>query len=245
VAASTPTPAALAGQILAELRAQASPEHVAGMARYGIATQTALGVPVPFLRVTARETRKQLGRDPAACHELAARLWATGIHEGRIMATFIDVPALVDEAQMEVWALDLDSWDTCDQLANNLLRESPNAWKKGAEWPGRSEEFVKRAGFVLSATLAVHDKAADDRAFLPLLALAEREATDERNLVKKAVNWQIRQIGKRSPALNAAAIESCERILSANPESKAARWICRDALRELRSDAIRARLGLL
>ena len=161
------------------------------------------------------------------------------------MATFIDVPALVDEAQMEAWALDIDSWDVCDQLTNNLFRESPFAWKKAAEWPGRAEEFVKRAGFVLGATLAVHDKQADDAAFLPLLALAEREATDERNMVKKAVNWQIRQIGKRSATLNAAAIEACERILAAHPDSKAARWIARDALRELRSDAVRARLGLL
>jgi 3-methyladenine DNA glycosylase AlkD len=240
-----PTPTQLAEQILAELRAQANPDNLSGMARYGIATDGALGVSVPRMRAMGRDARKQLGRDKSARHELAALLWGQGVHESRIMATFIDVPALVDEAQMEAWALDLDSWDVCDQLTNNLFRESPFAWKKAAEWPGRSEEFVKRAGFVLGATLAVHDKATGDAAFLPLLALAQREATDDRNLVKKAVNWQIRQIGKRSAALNAAAIEACEQILSAHPDSKAARWTCRDALRELRSDAIRARLGLL
>lgn len=242
---AAPTPAALAEQILAQLRAQANPDNLAGMARYGIATDSALGVPVPLMRALARDARKELGRDKPAWHELAALLWATGIHEARIMATFIDVPALVDEAQMESWALGIDSWDTCDQLTNNLFRESPLAWSKAAEWPGRPEEFVKRAGFVLGATIAVHDKKTDDSEFLALLALAQREATDERNMVKKAVNWQIRQIGKRSAGLNAAAIESCERILAAHPDSKAARWTCRDALRELRSDAVRARLGLL
>jgi len=240
-----PTPAALAEQILEELRAQANPDNVAGMARYGIATDSALGVPVPIMRALGRDARKQLGRDKAAWHDLAARLWETGVHEARIMATFVDAPELVDEAQMEAWALEIDSWDTCDQLTNNLFRQTPVAWTKAAEWPGRPEEFVKRAGFVLGASLAVHDKEADDSRFLPLLGLAEREATDGRNMVKKAVNWQIRQIGKRSPSLNAAAIETCERILSANPDSKPARWTCKDALRELRSDAVRERLGLL
>ena len=119
---------------------------------------------------------------------------------------------------MEPWAAELDSWDVCDTLCNNLFRKAAPAWTKAAEWPGRAEEFVKRAGFVLGATLAVHDKAADDARFLPLLALAERECTDERNFVKKAVNWQIRQIGKRSAALNAEAIATCERILAAHPD---------------------------
>ena len=243
--ASSLTPTQLAERILAELRAQASEESIAGMARSGIATDSALGVPVPIMRSLALDARKQLGRNQTAWHELAARMWTTGIHEARIMATFIDVPALVDEAQMETWVLDVDSWDTCDQLTNNLFREAADAWKKAAEWPGRPEEFVKRAGFVLGATLAVHEKKTDDGEFLPLLALAEREATDERSMVRKAVNWQIRQIGKRSARLNAAAIETCERTLGAYPGSRAARWICRDALRELQSDAVRGRLGLL
>jgi 3-methyladenine DNA glycosylase AlkD len=243
--APRPTPEDLTEEILAELRSQANPGNVEGMAHYGINTDNALGVPVPFMRALARDARRRLGRDKVAWHELAARLWASGIHEARIMATFVDVPALVDEAQMESWGLDVDSWDTCDQLTNNLFRESAFGWQKAAEWPGRPEEFVKRAGFVLGATIAVHDKKTDDDEFLPLLALAEREATDERAMVKKAVNWQIRQIGKRSAMLNAAAIETCERVLDAHPDSKAARWTCRDALRELRGDVVRGRLGLL
>jgi 3-methyladenine DNA glycosylase AlkD len=145
---------------------------------------------------------------------------------------------------MEAWVAEIDSWDICDLLCNNLLRRTALAWDKAAEWPGRSAEFAKRAGFVLGATLAVHDKIADDQRFLALLSLAEREATDERNLVKKAVNWQVRQIGKRSARLNAEAIETCEHILAEHPDSRAARWIARDALRELRSDAVRRRLGL-
>jgi 3-methyladenine DNA glycosylase AlkD len=240
-----PTPTLLAEQIVAELRAQADADNVAGMAHYGITAENTLGVPVPVMRTMARDARKALSRDKQAWHELAALLWATGIHEAQIMATFIDLPALVDDAQAESWVADLDSWDTCDQLTNNVLRESPVGWAKAVEWADRDEEFVKRAAFVLGATIAVHDKKTDDRAFLPLLALTEREATDERNFVKKAVNWQIRQIGKRSAFLNAEAIAACERILEANPESKAARWSARDALRELTSDAIRARLGLL
>ena len=192
------TPAALAEQILDELRARANPENVAGMARYGITTDNALGVPMRLTRALARDARKQFGRDKAAWHELAALLWSSAVHEARIMATFVDLAALVDERQMEAWALEIDSWDVCDGLCNNLFRETPFAWAKAAEWPGRTEEFVKRAGFVLGASLAVHDKTAGGRDFLPLLALALREATDERNMVKKAVNWQLRQIGKRS-----------------------------------------------
>ena len=243
--APTPGPKDLSVQVLSALQAEANPDNLEGMARYGIATDNALGVSVPFMRRLARDARKQLGRDKPAWHELAGLLWAAGLHESRIMATFIDVPALVDEAQMEAWILDVDSWDTCDQLTNNLFRETPLAWAKAADWPGRPEEFVKRAGFVLGATLAVHDKQTADAEFLPLLALSEREATDERNMVKKAVNWQIRQIGKRSARLNASAVETCEHILAAHPDSKSARWNSRDALRELTGDAVRARLGLL
>jgi 3-methyladenine DNA glycosylase AlkD len=239
-----PTPAELAETLLAELRAQAVPANLEGMARYGIVTTHALGVPMPVVRALARDARRRLGRDKPAWHELAALLWASGVHEARIMASVVDVAALVDEVQMERWALEIDSWDVCDGLTNNLFRATPFAWQKAAEWPGRAEEFVKRAGFVLGASLAVHDKQADDAEFLPLLTLAEREATDERNMVKKAVNWQIRQIGKRSAVLNGAAIATCERLLAGHPDSRSARWTARDALRELRSDAVRARLGL-
>ena len=238
-----PSPAALAEQLLAELRTNESADNRAGMARYGIVSANALGVPMPILRGLATDAKRALKRDPEARHELAALLWTTGVHECRVMASLVDVPSLVSEAQMETWAIQLDSWDVCDGLNNNLFRQTPLAWAKAHEWPGRDEEFVKRAGFVLGASLAVHDKAADDARFIPLLALAEREATDERGFVKKSVNWQIRGIGKRSLQLNAEAIAACERILAAHPDSRAARWIARDALRELRGDAVQSRLA--
>jgi len=240
---SAPTPEARCERILAELRARANADNVAGMSRFGISSAGTLGVSMPDVRRLAREAKRELRRDPAARHELAALLWASGVHEARITATLVDDPELVDCVQMEAWAADLDSWDVCDQLCINLFRLAALGWDKAAEWPLRAEEFVKRAGFVLGATLAVHDKAADDARFLPLLALSERECTDERNFVKKAVNWQIRQIGKRSTRLNAEAIECCERILQAHADSAPARWVARGALRELRSDAVQERLA--
>jgi 3-methyladenine DNA glycosylase AlkD len=235
---------ALCQHVLDELSAMSNAENVAGMARFGISTSFTLGVPMPDVRRIAREAKRQLGRDRDAHHQLAGLLWDSGVHEARIAASLVDDPGHVDEAQMERWAADLDSWDVCDTLCNNLFRRAAPAWPKALEWPARAEEFVKRAGFVLGATLAVHDKTAEDRRFVPLLVLAEQECTDERNFVKKAVNWQIRQIGKRSAELNAEAIDTCERILSAYPENTAARWTARGALRELRSDAVRSKLSL-
>jgi 3-methyladenine DNA glycosylase AlkD len=237
------TPAALCEHVLSELRARANAENVAGMSRFGISSRGTLGVAMPDVRGLARDAKRTLGRDPAAHHALARLLWESEVHEARIAASLVDAPTLVSAEQMERWAADIDSWDVCDTLCNNLFRKAELAWLKAADWPGRAEEFVKRAGFVLGASLAVHDKAADDTRFLPLLALAERECTDERNFVKKAVNWQIRQIGKRSAMLNAEAIASCERILAAHPQSAAARWVARGALRELQSDAVRKRLS--
>lgn len=236
--------ARIAEGLLGRLREQGDAANVAGMARFGISSAGTLGVSMTVVRSLAREAKRDLRRDPETRHGLAAELWASGLHEARILAALVDVPALVGEAQMEAWAADLDSWDVCDQLCLNLLRLTPLAWEKAAEWPGREPEFVKRAGFVLGATLAVHEKAAPDERFLPLLALAERECTDERSMVKKAVNWQVRQIGKRSEPLHAPAIAACERILRDRPDSSSARWMARDALRELRSEAVRTRLGL-
>jgi 3-methyladenine DNA glycosylase AlkD len=238
------TPAQVAEELLRELRCHADSANVAGMARFAISAEGTLGVSMPVVRSLAREGKKRVGRDRAARHELAALLWASGVHEARIMASLVDEPSLVDDAQTEAWAAALDSWDVCDQLCLNLLRRTPLAWVKAAEWTARPEEFVKRAGFALGATLAVHEKSAPDDDFLTLLACAEREAADERNMVKKAVNWQMRQIGKRTATLNAAVIATCERLLEQHADSKAARWIARDALRELRSDAVRARLGI-
>ena len=240
-----PDTAAVADAIIARLRAETNAENIAGMARFGISSHGTLGVSMPVVRKLAGEAKKALGaRNEVARHELAARFWASGLHEARIMAALVDAPELVTDEQAEAWAADLDSWDVCDQLCINLLRLAPLGWEKAEAWTSRPEEFVKRAGFALGATLAVHDKSAGDERFRPLLSAAVREAVDERPMVRKAVNWQVRQIGKRDAALNAEAIAACERMLAEHPDSRSARWIARDALRELRSDAVRARLGL-
>jgi 3-methyladenine DNA glycosylase AlkD len=207
----------------------ADPANVAGMSRYGIGTAGTLGVSMPALRAMAREARRRAG--PRERHALALALWDSGVHEARILAALVDEPGRVTEAQAERWAKDLDSWDVCDQLCSNLLDRTSFAWKKAVAWAGREEPFVKRAGFALMAALAVHDREAPDAAFEPLLALAEREAGDQRNFVKKAVNWALRQIGKRSPHLCRRAVAVARRI--AKKDSKAARWIAADALREL------------
>ncbi len=235
--------AALAEEILRILHANANAANVEGMKRYGISPVGTLGVSMPLLRDLARQTKRCVGRDSATRHDVADRLWASGVHEARILAALVDVPALVDEEQMERWVADLDSWDVCDQLCGNLFDKTDAAWGKAAEWAGREPEFVKRAGFVLMTQLAVHDKAAADERFEAFLPLVVREACDERPYVKKAVNWALRQIGKRNAYLNAQCIRAAEEILASYPESKTARWIARDALRELVSDAVQVRIG--
>ena len=213
-----------APRLLSVLRAHANPANVAGMARYGINSKDTLGVPMPVLRKLAKEA----GRS----HELAAELWASGIHEARILATLTDDPARVTGRQMERWVSDLDSWDVCDQACQNLFRYTPSAFAKAAQWARARREFVRRAGFSLMAGLAVKARTASDvqfEAFLPLIAEA---SVDDRNMVKKAVNWSLRQIGKRNPALCAKAIATALEI--ANRDSRAARWVAADALRELR-----------
>ena len=214
-----------ATEVLAALRAAADPKNVAGMARYGISTQGTLGVPVVLIRRLA----KQAGRS----HELAAELWDSGIHEARILATIVDRPEWVTRRQMNQWARDFDSWDVCDQACLNLFRYTPFAWAMSARWAGARREFVRRAGFALMAGLAVKDKNASDADFEALLPLIAVAATDPRNMVKKAVNWALRSIGKRNPHLRRAAIAAAEDIRAI--DSPAARWIASDALRELRA----------
>jgi 3-methyladenine DNA glycosylase AlkD len=218
--------------ILAELTARANPDNVAGMARYGISSAGTLGVSMPAVRDIARRA----GRD----HALALQLWASGLHEARILAALVDDPKQVSLAQMDRWAADFDSWDVCDQVCSNLFDRTPYAYDCAARWAERPEEFVRRAGFVLMAALAVHDKKADDARFEAFYPLIRRAAGDARNFVKKAVNWAIRQIGKRSRRLNASAIALAEDIRLT--ESKPARWIATDALRELTSPKTQARL---
>ncbi len=219
-------------EVIVALRSMANEETVRGMARYGISTAGTLGVPLPAIRGLAR----QIGRD----HPLALELWNTGIHEARILAGLVEFPSEVGEDQAEKWAGDFDSWDVCDQTCNNLLRKTSFAFEKAVEWAAREEEFVKRAGFVLMACLAVHEKRTDDHVFSDLLALVEKESGDPRNFVKKAVNWALRQIGKRSRFLNEAAVSAAERLIGT--KSPSARWIGSDALRELRGEKVQARL---
>lgn len=234
--------------LLAELRSKGSERDRAGMARYGINVQNAFGVSIYELRKVAR----RLGTD----HELALALWATGNHEARLLACFVADPAAVTEPQTEAWASDFDSWDLCDQVATSLFDQTTHAWGKASEWAKRDEEWVKRAGFALMAGLAVHDESGTDRAFSRLLPLIVQAAWDERNFVKKAVNWALRNIGKRNLAPNTAAIACAEKILAAanrragaerggDPSARSARWVASDALRELTSDKVRARVAKL
>jgi 3-methyladenine DNA glycosylase AlkD len=226
--------------ILAGLRALANPDNVAGMARYGISTAGTLGVTVAQLRDIEKSTRRARKADPRSAHALAADLWDSGVHEARTLAALLDVPALVTREQADEWAADLDSWDVCDLLCGNLLDQTSFAYEKAEEWAGAEPEFVKRAGFVLMCGLAVHDKTAGDEPFEHFLSLVEREADDERPFVKKAVNWALRQIGKRDRYLHACAVEVGERLRDSG--SRAARWIASDALRELRDPKTVGRL---
>ena len=209
----------------------AVPSRLDGMARYGIRTDRAIGVTIYELRPLAR----RLGPD----HGLALELWDTGIHEARILAGFVDNPALVTEQQMEAWALDFDSWDLCDQVCG-LFEETSFAWSKAHEWSEREEEFVKRAAFAIVAGLAVHAKDAPDRDFERFLSVIRRAATDDRNYVKKAASWALRNVGKRNPRLNAKAIATAERLRSS--ASRSARWVGSEALRELQSEKVQQRL---
>lgn len=230
--------AARAQAVLAELAPLGSEEARAGMARYGIRTDEAFGVSVYELRRVA----KRLGCD----HDLALALWETGSHEARLLASMVDAPALVTEAQMEAWAAEFDSWDVCDQVTSNLFDKTPFAYDKVREWSAAPDEWVKRAAFATAAALAVQDKAAPDEAFVEILETCRREAGDDRNYVKKAVNWALRNIGKRNLRLHAAAVATAEAILGEaearaaadrkDPAARAGRWIARDALRELRSE---------
>jgi 3-methyladenine DNA glycosylase AlkD len=220
-------------EVLERLEGMARPDQLEGMARYGMSTGSRLGVSVPSLRKLA----KDLGRD----HGLALALWETGVAEARIVAALIDEPEQVTEAQMEEWVGGIDSWDVCDQVCMNLFEKCPLVGKKIREWSEREEEFVKRAAFALIACLAWHDKKAEDSRFTDFLPLIRRGAGDERNFVKKAVNWALRNIGKRNSRLNRDAIALAREIRGM--DSRAARWIGSDALRELQSEAVQQRIG--
>ncbi|WP_036923523.1 DNA alkylation repair protein [Propionicicella superfundia] len=233
----TVAPQTRAEELLTRLRALANPANVAGMARYGINTSGTLGVAMPRLREIARDFRTLRRSNPVHVHEVAEALWASGVHEARLLAGIMDVPTLVTREQAERWVVDFDSWDVCDQVTG-LFAQTPFAADLATSWAGRRADFVKRAGFVVVCHLAVHDKQASDEAMISFLPLVEREASDARPYVKKGVNWALRQIGKRSPGCHAAAVATAERILDEQAGSPSARWIARDALRELRAAAV-------
>ena len=201
--------------------------------RYGIFTDNAYGVAIRDIQAIA----KQLGRD----HELAEALWDTGVYEARLLTAYVDDPAAVTAAQMDRWAKDFDNWGVVDTVCFSLFDRSPHAWRKVAPWCKRREEFVRRAGFVLLACLALHDKSAGDEAFMKTLPLLERGATDERHLVSKAVSWAIRSIGGRSAALNAALVALGDRLASAGDAPS--RTVGKLALKDLRAPALQKRLA--
>lgn len=218
--------------ILKTLKAQKNPANIAGMARFGIATDKAFGIKHPELKKIAMESRKD--------HALAQELWASGYHEARLLALDIDDSQQVTEAQADKWVKDINSWDICDGFTGNLIDKTPFAYKKAIQWAHRDEEFVRRAGFALMAWLPVHDKKASEAKFNPFFPMILRYASDERNFVKKSVNWALRQLGKRSLALNRRAVETARQL--AKLDSKAARWVAKGALKELTSEVTLARL---
>lgn len=218
--------------ILKKLKSLSNPRAIEGMARFGINPENTYGVSVPNLRKMAKE----IGKD----HSLALKLWDSGIHEARILASMIDEPNQVTKKQMDTWIADFDSWDVCDQCCMNLFDKMPMAWEKAVEWTKREKEFEKRAGFALIACLAWYDKEAPDKKFLAFLPAIKQEADDDRNYVKKAVNWALRNIGKRNLNLNRKAIEGAKEVQKM--DSRSAKWIASDAIRELTSEAVKERL---
>jgi 3-methyladenine DNA glycosylase AlkD len=219
-------------QVIDSLNSLADPDYLAGMTHFAIKTDRALGVSAPRMRKLAKE----IGTD----HKLAMELWESDIHEARIVAALIDDPKQVTKSQMNNWVRQFDNWGVCDACCCVLFDKTPFAWVKAIEWPRRKEEFVRRAGFVLMAALAVHDKESPDKKFIPFFSIIKRHADDERNFVKKAVNWALRQIGKRNIPLNKKAVAVAKEIRKM--DSPAARWIAADAIRELTNKKILARL---
>jgi len=219
-------------EIIIQLKKHSDPKDKKGMARFGINPKYALGVRIPILRSLAKE----IGKD----HKLAQDLWKTKIHEARILASMIDEPGKVTEKQMEQWVKGFNSWDLCDQCCMNLFDKLPIAWGKAIEWTKRDGEFVRRAGFALMACLAWHDRKAKDKDFIKFFSIIKKYSIDERNFVKKAVNWALRQIGKRNLNLNKKAIKVAKEIKKI--DSQGAKWIANDALRELTSEKIQASL---
>lgn len=211
-------------QIMQQLQALADPRNVQMQAHFGIHPGKSLGIRIPALRALAKGVHS---------HQLADQLWQTGIHEARILASMLDKPQWVTRAQMESWVQDFDTWDVCDQVASNLFDKTPWALECSADWCEHPPEFVCRAGFAMLACMAVHRRDVPDESFFPFFAVIEAHAVDERNFVKKAVNWALRQLGKRSLVMQGLATQSAEQLLLS--PSSTARWVGADAVRELRT----------
>jgi 3-methyladenine DNA glycosylase AlkD len=220
-------------QIIKELKKQSVPKNLEGMARFGIKSDKSFGITMPVLRKMAKEIGKN--------HKLALQLWRKGFRETRLLAGMVDEIDKVTEKQMDSWIKDFDSWDVCDLVCMDLFDKSPIAFRKAIEWTKKSSEFEKRAGFALMASLASHDKEAGDNKFIKFLPHIKRESSDERNYVKKSANWALRGIGKRNKNLNKEAIKVARAIQKI--DSKPAKWIANDALRELKSEAVQKRLA--
>ena len=220
-------------EIIEQLKSMGDPKNIEGMGRFGIKTENNLENSVTTLRNFA----KKIGKD----HELAVKLWDSGIRDARMVAACIEDPTTVSEEQIDRWVNDFDSWDICDHCCGHLFDKTPFAYKKAKEWTLRKEEFQKRAGFSLMAWLAVHDKKVDDSKFEEFLTIIKKESTDERNYVRKAVNWALRNIGKRNTTMNKKAIEISREIQKI--DSKTARWIASDAIRELTSEKVKQKLN--
>ncbi|MFH1583953.1 MAG: DNA alkylation repair protein [Actinomycetota bacterium] len=219
--------------ILKELKSLSDPRAVEGMAKFGIRGEKRIGVSIPELRKMAKRINKD--------HKLALKLWSRKIPETMILASMVDDPKKVTEQQMEDWVKDINSWDVCDQLCMNLFEKVPFIIKKIKDWSKRDGEFVKRTAYSLIACLAWHDKESSDEKFINFIPIIKSGVTDERNFVKKAVNWALRNIGKRNTNLNKIAIKVAREIQQI--DSKTARWIASDAIRELTSEKIQERLA--
>lgn len=223
-----------AGEIITYLKSISKPAHLQGMQKFGINSARALGVSIPQLRAVAKKIKTN--------HILALELWKTGVHEARILASMISDPAQVTAGQIDSWVKDFDSWDLCDQVCGNLFDRTVHVIDKVEKYSASKKEFVKRAAFTIMAEYAVHNKTAPDKVFINWLKIIEREAGDERNFVTKAVNWALRGIGKRNKTLNAEALKAAKNILTQN--TKPAKWVASNAIKELESEPVKKKVGI-
>ncbi len=220
-------------EVLAWLKRRGTRRNVEGLARYGIQAKHPLGVPMG----TLQSLSKRLGKN----HALALALWKSGWYEARLLAALVDDPQRVTRKQMDAWAAGFENWGDCDTVCFTLFDRTPFAWEKVRRWAASPREFVKRAAFALLASLALHDQTASDAQFRALLPVIEKGARDHRNFVKKGVSWALRSVGRRSLALNAAALTVARRLAQA--KEAAPRWVGKDALRDLERPKVRARLA--